>query len=141
MAFYGASGGGHFSHASDSLIQEYLTRLTGSPHALAVPALDIFEYDDRYVLEVEFPGGLKKEDISLRYVDRNLILTGSLRSSTLPEGASYVQAERPTGIFTRVIHLSDLVELEDTKMEYALGILKITIYKSCEKIIEIRLEG
>ncbi|WP_051321360.1 Hsp20/alpha crystallin family protein [Chrysiogenes arsenatis] len=141
MAFYGASGIGRFPHTDDSLIQEYLTRLTGSPHALAVPALDIFEYADRYVLEIELPGGLKKEDISLRYIDRNLILTGLLRSSSLPEGASYIQAERPTGTFTRVIHLSDLVDIENTKMDYTLGILTITIFKSGEKTIEIRLEG
>ncbi|MBB5022029.1 Hsp20/alpha crystallin family protein [Desulfurispira natronophila] len=102
------------------------------------PPMDIFEAEDYYRIELELPGGLDRTQLSLRYTGRNLSIHGNLPACRLPQGAKFVQMERRTGNFTRVIHLNCPVDAQAITTTYENGILTVKIPK--QDTIEIYLE-
>lgn len=97
-------------------------------HGRAFPAMNLWEDDQRLMLEAEVPGmGLDDLDIAIQ--GNELTLKGQ-RNVVNGDNATYHRRERGVGTFTRYITLP--VEVDADRVEAALkdGVLTIVLPKS-----------
>ena len=88
---------------------------------------DIFEKDNKYILEIDLPG-VKKENIKINY--ENGYLTISAEKSTLSSDPNkYVRRERFYGEIKRSFYIG-IKKDSDLKAKYMEGILTITFPKA-----------
>jgi HSP20 family protein len=106
-----------------------------------VPALDVFEDEDRITVQVEL-AGMKKEDFDISLQDDMLTISGERKSeSEKREGESF-RSERSFGAFSRSITLPSPVKAEEVKATYEDGVLTVTLPKAEEakpKKIQVNL--
>ena len=106
-----------------------------------VPALDVFEDEDRITVQVEL-AGMKKEDFDISLQDDMLTISGERKSeSEKREGESF-RNERSFGAFSRSITLPSPVKAEKVKATYEDGVLTVTLPKAEEakpKKIQVNL--
>lgn len=100
------------------------------PHeGLWHPAVDVFDCEDRIVVQVELPG-LKGQPVNVSLEEDHLIIEGTrTQSDRFAEGQSFY-CERPMGRFHRVIHLPGSVDEEATEAKYEDGVLTVTMPKA-----------
>ena len=112
------------------LRNELFDRLFNAPEAKSwVPALDVYEEKDNYVVKVELPG-VNKEDVKLSLEQGTLTITGERKSETKQEGTEVHYTERFHGRFQRVIDLPESVAADKVTAQYKDGILTVTLPKS-----------
>jgi len=92
------------------------------------PALSVYEFEDRYLVECDLPG-VSLEDIELSFDDGLLQITGE-RKQTVAEDAKATADERHFGRFERKLKLGKDVNPEAVDAELGKGVLQITIPKS-----------
>ena len=109
----------------DSLEQSLL-----APMSLA-PRTDIYEEDDRVVLEIEAPG-LREEDINLTVEGNALTITGERKRSEERKKGRYQRVERYYGSFSRTFTLPAMVEPNSIQASYEHGVLHASISKRAE---------
>lgn len=106
-----------------------------------VPALDVFEDQEKVSVQVELPG-LKKEDFDISLDGEVLTIAGERKvENEKQEGESYRQ-ERIYGSFRRSVTLPSRVKSDEVKAAYEDGILYITLPKAEEakpRKIEVEL--
>jgi HSP20 family protein len=106
-----------------------------------VPALDVFEDEDKITVQVEL-AGMKKEDFDISLQDDMLTISGERKSeSEKREGESF-RSERSFGAFSRSITLPSPVKAEEVKATYEDGVLTVTLPKAEEakpKKIQVNL--
>lgn len=108
-------------------MQERLESLFGRANPGWVPAVDLAEFDDRYVLTIELPG-LARTDIGLDYADPVLTVRGSRPAvDAVPE--RYHQLERPQGQFARSFKFSTPVADDAITAEFSDGVLTVVVPK------------
>ncbi len=122
----------------DSFLEEGRSRrgeLTGE----WVPALDLSELEDRYVVKAEIPGvDPKKIDISLS--DGVLTIKGEKSQEKEKKEENYHFVERSYGSFMRSVRLPAQIQGDKITASYKDGVLKIDLPKSEEaKSKEIRI--
>lgn len=93
-----------------------------------MPAVDIYENGDSFVLVAELPG-VAQEEIRLEVVDDLLVLRGERPSSTGEASHSYHRIERPHGIFQRTFRLPVLVASEGVSANCSEGVLRVVLPK------------
>jgi HSP20 family protein len=111
---------------------------TGGPtrRQLWVPALDTYETEDAYVVEVDLPG-VHAENVELGFERGTLTISGS-RAATLPapsQGQEQKQlrvhvAERTSGTFARAVRLPEYVDGEKIEASLTDGVLHVRIPKA-----------
>jgi HSP20 family protein len=106
-----------------------------------LPALDVFEDDDKVTVQVEL-AGMRKEDFDISLQDDMLTISGERKSeSEKREGESF-RSERFFGRFSRSITLPSPVKAEEVKAAYEDGVLTVTLPKAEEakpKKIQVNL--
>jgi HSP20 family protein len=106
-----------------------------------LPALDVFEDDDKVTVQVEL-AGMRKEDFDISLQDDMLTISGERKSeSEKREGESF-RSERFFGRFSRSITLPSPVKAEEVKAAYEEGVLTVTLPKAEEakpKKIQVNL--
>ena len=93
-----------------------------------VPAVDISERDEAYVLDAEIPG-IKKEEIRIEVKDGILTVSGERKYEHEEMKDTYTRVERCYGNFHRSFKLPDHVEEDKIDAEYKDGVLTVTIPK------------
>lgn len=83
---------------------------------------DIYEKDEKYILEMDLPG-FKKEDINIDYNNGYLIISAS-KESNKDENNKYIKRERFYGEYKRTFYIGECAE-NDIKANYNDGILTI----------------
>ena len=96
-----------------------------------LPAVDIREEEDRYLLKADLPG-VKAEDIDVTMEDGVLTIQGSRRSEKTDEQAGYKRYERVQGSFLRRFTLPETADAENISARCADGILEVVIPKMPE---------
>ena len=91
-----------------------------------VPAIDVFEKDNRLVTKIELPG-IKKEDVKVEVADGQLVISGERKSEVEEKKEQYYRCEREYGSFYRAVPLPEGVKLDDVKATFADGILEVSI--------------
>ncbi len=96
-----------------------------------LPAVDILESKDSYLIRAELPG-MTKEDFRLEVEEGTLTLSGERKFEEPAHGVEYHRFERVAGKFSRTFHLPQTVNHDGIKANYRDGILEIHVPKDEE---------
>jgi HSP20 family protein len=105
------------------------------------PALDAFEDDSKFTVQVEF-AGMKKENFNISLQDDVLTISGERKSKSEGREGESLRSERSFGAFSRSITLPSAVKTEEVKATYEDGVLTVTLPKAEEakpKKIQVQL--
>lgn len=92
------------------------------------PSVDIYEDENRLVLEAELPG-LKRDDFELTVENNILTLRGDRKFSSSRKGDNYHRIERAYGAFTRQFTLPQTVTSEGATADFRDGVLRVELAK------------
>lgn len=93
-----------------------------------VPAVDLEETDEAFVVEAELPG-LKKDDVEVTFIDGMLTLSGERKFEEEKEEKNYRRLERRYGSFSRSFNLGRQVDGDNVKAAFKEGMLSVTVPK------------
>lgn len=102
-----------------------------NPVANWVPAVDIVEENDRFVLHADVPG-VNPEDIEVSMDAGVLTVAGERKSENISEENGFRRIERATGRFFRRFNLPDTADAEHITAKSNNGILEVSIPKQPE---------
>lgn len=126
--------------AFDSLFNDMLGDWGLQP--TRIPAVDITETDDAYVLEAELPG-YKQEDVKVSIEKHVLKLSSSKESKKEEKDKKRLVSERCYQCFERSFTLPEDVNEEKIEGEFTDGILRLTLPKmevAKPKAIEVKIK-
>jgi HSP20 family protein len=118
-------------------IQNELNRLFGRTYAGAdaggesgswVPAMDIYETEDRFVVHVELPG-IEPDSVDLSVEDATLTIRGERSFYTEANEESFHRVERRYGTFSRSLTLPQTADAERIDAAFDKGVLTIEVPK------------
>lgn len=137
--------GGSAWHLADQLHDEinrlFSTHEGGDEPAVTadwVPAVDIKEEDDRFLIHVDVPG-VKTEDIDVTMEDGVLTLSGTRFHEQREEKDGFRRVERVSGRFLRRFSLPETADAERIEARCKDGVLEVSIGKQ-EKVKPKRIE-
>ena len=108
-----------------------------------VPAMDLSETDEAYILRADLPG-LTPEDVRIEMEGRVLTVSGERKAEHETEDAGYRRVERSFGRFRRAMTLPAGVDPEAITASFDNGVLTVRVPKP-EAIkphkVEIAVEG
>jgi len=96
------------------------------------PRVDIREFDDHVVVEVELPG-VAADKVDLQVEDGELRLTAQ-KASPAGEARSYQARERRHGTYSRVFRLGEQVDQDAISGEMTEGVLRIRVPKQANAL-------
>jgi HSP20 family protein len=94
-----------------------------------VPAVDIQETQEAYVVNAELPD-VKKEDVKITVHDGVLSLMGERRIEKEEKGKKYHRIERSYGRFGRTFALPDSIDEQKIQATYRDGVLHLMLPKA-----------
>ena len=103
----------------------------GSPQRW-VPAMDLIEADDHFVLRADLPG-LSEEDVSIEVQDNALTISGERKYQREDKDRGWVRVERSFGSFSRSLTLPDGVNPDGIRASFDRGVLEVHIPKPEER--------
>lgn len=95
---------------------------------ITLPAVNIKENADNYVLELAIPG-MKKTDFNINLDNKVLSISSEVETENEDTTDNYTRREFGYSSFKRTFTLPDTVESDDVKANYEDGILCITLPK------------
>jgi HSP20 family protein len=98
----------------------------GQPWA---PAIDLFEFDDRYVVFAEVPG-ISPESVEVSCLNNTLTLRGEKRRAAEIKDETSRLHERRFGTFCRCVDLPGEVDADRASAKFQHGVLEVTVPKS-----------
>ncbi len=93
-----------------------------------VPAIDMYEKDDTYVVKAELPG-MKEEDVDVQIIGDRIAIKGEKRSEEEIKEENYFRSERSYGSFLRSIDLPPDANRDKIEATYEDGVLEVSIPK------------
>ena len=93
-----------------------------------MPAMDLVETGDHFVLRADLPG-LAEEDVNIEVEDRVLTVSGERKTEHETTKEGYHRVERAFGAFSRSLTLPDGVDAEAVEASFSRGVLEIRIPK------------
>jgi HSP20 family protein len=129
----------HFRRQMDEVLDYFATLKCqeGVGECESIPAVDIYETLDTFVVEIELPG-FEREDISLRFCYNTLFVEGVKRDEAKAEELNYIRLERHFGRFCRAIELPPTVDMAGARAHYAKGLLSVVFPRLADKKMVIR---
>src|ERR687896_1959084 len=76
-----------------------------------VPAMDLVEADDHFLLKADLPG-LSEGDVAIEIRDNTLTISGERKSEYETRERGWYRVERATGQFSRALTLPDGVDAD-----------------------------
>jgi HSP20 family protein len=129
----GRNGWNQVNDDFDNLFEGFFRplRRTEAPQGL-VPALDVVERENEYVVRAEMPG-VKKDDIDITLADGVLTISGETKDEREEkEGDRVLRQERRFGKYTRSLRLGTDIDEKNVKANYRDGVLELTLAKAEE---------
>ena len=93
-----------------------------------IPAMDLVETDDHFVLKADLPG-LSEDDVHIDVEDDVLTVSGERKAEHEDKREGYVRVERSYGSFRRSLTLPEGVEPEAVSASFDHGVLEVRIPK------------
>ena len=93
-----------------------------------IPAVDVIEEDDRYLLKADLPG-VDSKDIDIVFEDNALTIKGERTEKNESEKNGYKRIERRHGSFERTFSLPDDVDADNITAKNQHGVLEVRIPK------------
>jgi HSP20 family protein len=97
-----------------------------------VPAMDLVETDDHFVLRADLPG-LTENDVSIELEDNVLTISGERRSEHEERKEGYYRVERASGTFSRALTLPEGVDPQGVEASFENGVLEVRVPKPEER--------
>ncbi len=97
-----------------------------------MPAMDLVEADDHFVLRADLPG-VGEEDVSIEVQDSSLTISGERRDEHETRERGYFRVERSFGSFSRSLTLPEGVDPEAISASFDRGVLEVRIPKPEER--------
>jgi HSP20 family protein len=105
---------------------------SGTPARRWVPAMDLVETADHYVLRADLPG-LSDDDVNIQFEDNVLTISGERKTQHEQHEEGYYRIERAFGSFARSLTLPDGVDPDAVRAHFDRGVLEIRIPKPEQK--------
>jgi HSP20 family protein len=96
-----------------------------------IPAVDVEETADEYLIRAEMPG-LKKEDVKISLQENVLTISGEKKSEAKSDDKRYHRLERTYGSFQRSFSLPEPIKADKIGARFKDGVLEVKIPKSEE---------
>jgi HSP20 family protein len=96
-----------------------------------MPAVDVFEKEDRFVVKAELPG-MKEDDIDVSVVGDTLSIKGEKKTEAEIKDEDYYRCERSYGSFYRSIPIPSNVDANKIEASFEDGVLEVTLPKSAK---------
>lgn len=109
--------------------EEYGTRLHPQEQRVWMPAIELSETDNEYVLSAEVPG-VQPDKLDIEVTGNILTISGESQSERKEEGRNVHRSEFRYGRFLRRIQLPGEVKSENAKAEFKNGVLELHLPKS-----------
>src|SRR2546430_4100104 len=97
-----------------------------------IPAMDLVEKNDEYVLRADLPG-LTEKDVRVELEDNVLSVSGTRKSEHENRKDGYYRVERASGSFSRSLTLPEGVDPESIRAQFENGVLEVRIPKPEER--------
>lgn len=107
-----------------------------------MPALEIYEKEDKFVLRAEVPG-MTKDDVDISVLGDTLTIKGERKTESEVKDEDYHRCEMCYGKFSRAVTLPSAVQAGKVAATYDNGILEITLPKAAEakpKKVEVKVK-
>jgi HSP20 family protein len=117
--------------AMNQLMEESYVRPNGTRGQGFVPALDLSETAEGFLVEAAVPG-LKPEDVEITVENNVLTIKGETRQAKEDKQRSFHRIERRFGSFQRTIALPNTVKPDAIKASLEHGVLRLEIPKAEE---------
>jgi len=107
-------------------------RTEGGPQSGTVPAMDVTEREDEYVIRLDMPG-VSREDIDVTLADGVLTVSGEIkRQHEEKAGDRVIREERCFGRVARSVRLGSHINEKQVSAHYKDGVLELTLPKAEE---------
>jgi HSP20 family protein len=93
-----------------------------------VPAMDLVETDDDFVLRADLPG-MSESDVNIELEDNVLTLSGERKAEHEEKSEGFYRVERASGSFSRSLTLPKGVDAEAVNASFDRGVLEVRIPK------------
>ncbi len=93
-----------------------------------VPAMDLVEEGDHFVLRADLPG-IDEDAVSVEVEDNVLTISGSRKSEHEARKEGYHRIERSFGSFSRSLTLPEGVDAESIEASFKNGVLEVRVPK------------
>ena len=97
-----------------------------------LPAMDLVEAEDHFVLKADLPG-LAEDDVSIEIQDNTLTVTGERKSEHEERERGWYRVERQFGRFSRSLTLPEGVDAEGVSASFDKGVHEVRIPKPEER--------
>ncbi len=97
-----------------------------------IPAMDLVEEDDRFVLRADLPG-MGESDVDVELEDNVLTISGNRKAEHEERKDGYYRIERASGNFARSLTLPEGIDPESIRAHFDKGVLEVAIPKPEER--------
>jgi HSP20 family protein len=97
-----------------------------------MPAMDLLEVDDHFVLRADLPG-MGEEDVNIELEDSTLTISGERKAEHESKQEGFYRVERASGAFQRSLTLPKGVDPEAVTARFDRGVLEVRIPKPEER--------
>jgi HSP20 family protein len=97
-----------------------------------VPAMDLLETADHFVLRADLPG-MRQEDVAIELEDNVLTISGERKAEHEERQEGYYRVERAFGGFSRSLTLPKGIDASAVGAEFNNGVLEVRIPKPEER--------
>jgi HSP20 family protein len=104
----------------------------GSTMRRWMPAMDLLETGDHFVLRADLPG-MTEDDINIELEDSTLTVSGERKAEHESKDEGYYRVERAFGSFSRSLTLPKGVDPESVTAQFDKGVLEVRIPKPEER--------
>jgi len=119
----------------EAIVNEFfnndLPKAIAKPVLKSNPAVNVFETDDNFVIEMAVPG-LTKKDININIEDDKLTISAKQEADETKEGTTFLRREFSKYDFSRTFNLTDSIDQDSVKAIFKNGILTLTLAKKEE---------
>jgi HSP20 family protein len=93
-----------------------------------IPAMDLVEEKDHYVLRADLPG-LSEQDVNVELEDNVLTISGERKSEHEERKEGFYRVERASGTFARSLTLPQGVDHDSIQARFDKGVLEVRVPK------------
>jgi HSP20 family protein len=97
-----------------------------------IPAMDLVEEDDHFVLRADLPG-VRDEDVNVELEDNVLTISGERKAEQEDRKEGYYRVERAVGRFSRSLTLPEGVDPDSIEAQFDNGVLTVRIPRPQER--------
>ncbi|HWI07605.1 MAG TPA: Hsp20/alpha crystallin family protein [Solirubrobacteraceae bacterium] len=102
-----------------------------SPARRWLPAMDLIETGDHFVLKADLPG-MSEADVNIELENNVLTVSGERKAEHQDKQAGYYRLERATGAFSRSLTLPEGIDADAVSATFDKGVLEVRIPKPAQ---------